>query len=97
MKEKKFEQVWGGRNAGKEYEMQQDFESKWHLSTEGYYFKYRPDKNDNSIIRATLYTTKDNSQVDDIRVSAYPEFRMPHKTHHHVINHFEVIVSGILK
>lgn len=93
MKDKKIDLMWGGRNAGKTYEMQTDFISKWHLSTEGYYFQYRPDKNDPSIIRATLYTTKDNSQVDDIRVSGYPEFNMPHKTHHMVINHFEVLVS----
>jgi len=60
---------------------------KFHLSTEGYYFKYRPDKHDPNIKRATLYRTGNNEIVDDVRVSE--GYGQPEKTHHGVINYFE--------
>lgn len=63
---------------------------KFHLSTEGYYFKYRPDRNDGSIKRATLYNSKDE-QVDDVRVSA--GYGLPEKSDHDVINYFEARLS----
>ena len=60
---------------------------KYYLSTEGYYFMYRNDRNDNAVLRATLYREKNNEQVDDVRVSE--GYGMPKKTHHDIINHFE--------
>lgn len=78
---------FGGRATGKTFEMQQDFQAKWYLSTDGFYFKYRSDRNDSGIIRATLYKIKDDSQADDVRVSA--GYGLPHKSHHDVINYFE--------
>jgi hypothetical protein len=67
--------------------MTQNTFDKYHLSTEGYYFKYRDDKNDNSILRATLYRTKNNERVDDVRVSE--GYGIAEKSHHQVINYFE--------
>lgn len=64
-----------------------DHDSKWHLSTDGYYFRYRSDKNDSNIIRATLYRTDGKTYVDDIRVSE--GYGQPEKSHHAVINYFE--------
>ena len=69
---------------------------KYHLSTEGYYFMYRGDRNDPSIERVTLYRTSDNSIVDDVRVSE--GYGRPAKSHHDVINYFEArITLGIIK
>ena len=69
---------------------------KYYLSTEGYYFMYRSDKNDPSIERVTLYRIYDNSIVDDARVSeGYGRLA---KSHHDVINYFEArITPGIIK
>lgn len=78
---------WGGLNVGRTFKVQHDFLSKWFLSTEGFYFKYRSDRNDPNIIRATLYRIKDDSQVDDVRVSE--GYGQPHKSHHDIINYFE--------
>jgi hypothetical protein len=64
---------------------------KYHLSTDGYYFKYRPDNNDPSIKRATLYRTTNHERVDDVRVSA--GYDQPEKTHHQVINYFEARIT----
>jgi len=62
---------------------------KYHLSTEGYYFKYRYDKYDWVTVRATLYN--DNGErVNDVRVSAGGIQEQEEKSHHDVINHFEV-------
>lgn len=61
--------------------------NKYYLSTEGYYFMYRHDKNDNSIMRATLYRDKNNERVDDVRVSE--GYGQSEKTHHDIINYFE--------
>ena len=66
---------------------EQSFGTDFHLSTEGYYFKYRPDKNDSNIVRATLYATGTNRTVDDVRVSE--GYGRPAKTHHQIINYFE--------
>lgn len=66
---------------------QEVYLQKYYLSTEPYYFVYRPDNNDNSIRRATLFDGK--KRVDDVRVSAYDEFGIPEKSHHDVINYFE--------
>lgn len=60
---------------------------RYYLSTEGYYFMYRPDRNNSTIERATLYREKDNSVVDDVRVSE--GYGQPAKSHHQVINYFE--------
>lgn len=69
---------------------------KYWLSTEGYYFIYRPDNNDPSIKRATLYKEKNNERVDDVRVSE--GYGRPEKSHHDVINYFEArITLGIIK
>jgi hypothetical protein len=93
----RFELKYGGRNAGKTFELKIhhnekfDLISKFYLSTEGYYFKFRPDRNDATIIRATLYLTKNDEQVDDVRVSE--GYGLPEKTHHQVINHFEARIT----
>jgi len=68
--------------------------TKWYLSTEGYYFKYREDRNDSNIIRATLYKTQDDSRVVDVRVSEALEWGIKEKSHHDLINYFEVFVSN---
>jgi hypothetical protein len=60
---------------------------KFYLSTDPYHFIYRPDKNNEDIKRATLFDG--DRKVDDVRVSAYPEFGLPEKSHHDVINYFE--------
>jgi hypothetical protein len=60
---------------------------KFYLSTEGYYFEYRPDNNDRNIKRATLYRVGTNERVDDVRVSA--GYGQPAKDHHQIINYFE--------
>lgn len=67
--------------------MEQGVNLKHHLSTEGYYFMYRPDRNDNAILRATLYREKSDEIVDDVRVSE--GYGKPEKNHHNVINYFE--------
>ena len=61
---------------------------KYYLSTEGYYFMYRPDKYDHEVLRATLYEDKNNNkQLSDVRVSE--EYGVPMLRHHQVINYFE--------
>jgi hypothetical protein len=71
--------------------MERNIFDKYHLSTDGYYFMYRHDKNDSSIWRATLYRDKTNETVDDVRVSE--GYGFPEKTHHSVINYFEARIS----
>lgn len=63
---------------------------KYHLSTEGYYFKYRHDIYDYEIIRATLFD-RHGRRVDDVRVSKGHGWE--EKSRHDVINHFE---AGLL-
>jgi hypothetical protein len=70
--------------------MKKNFYDKYHLSTDGYYFKYREDNNNPEVIRATLYNSK-NERVDDVRVTE--GYGLPEKTHHQVINYFEVRIS----
>ena len=70
--------------------MNTNFEDKFHLSTDGYYFKYRPDNNNSQIIRATLFNLK-NERVDDMRVSE--GYGLSEKTHHQIINYFESRLS----
>lgn len=65
----------------------QPYNEKFHLSTEGYHFEYRPDNNDRNIKRATLYESKTARRVDDVRVSE--GYGLPHKNHFNVINYFE--------
>ena len=60
---------------------------RFWLSTEGYYFEYRPDRNDANLKRATLYEEKTGAIVDDICVSE--NWGLPAKDHFAVINHFE--------
>lgn len=67
-----------------------NFQEKYYLSTDGYYFKYREDNNNSEVTRATLYNFK-NERVDDVRVTE--GYGMPEKTHHQVINHFEARLS----
>lgn len=59
------------------------------LSTEGYYFKYRVDKLNSEIKRATLYDWNDE-KVYDLRVSA--GYGLPEKDHVAVINYFESMI-----
>jgi hypothetical protein len=82
---------------------------KHHLSTAGYYFQYRQDRNDPLLIRASLFTTKyhpaghddvknddGHLRVDDVAVS--PGYGMPAKSHTDVINYFESrILLGQIK
>lgn len=67
-------------------EMDELFNHKYYLSTDGYYFKYRLDKHNDKIIRATLYDFKDK-QVDDVRKTE--GYGQPEKSHHDVIDYFE--------
>lgn len=67
-----------------------NFQDKYYLSTDGYYFKYREDNNNSEIKRATLYNLK-NEKIDDVRVSE--GYGIPKKSHHQVINHFEARIS----
>lgn len=71
--------------------MEINFFDKYYLYTEGYYFKYRPDKNDSSIVRATLYKTSNNEQVDDVRVSE--GYGRKEKNHFDVISYFEARIT----
>lgn len=73
--------------ARKELGLTHDFSKKYSLSTEGYYFSYRNDKYDNQLVRATLYGTKDNIRVDDVRVNNRDELK--DLTHTGVIDYFE--------
>jgi hypothetical protein len=49
--------------------MEQELNRKYHLSTDGYYFKYRPDKYNPEALRADLFDSKDN-KVDSLRVKS---------------------------
>jgi hypothetical protein len=71
--------------------MMEDYDIIFYLSTDGYYFQYRPDNNDRNIKRATLYRTGTNERVDDVRVSA--GYGLPAKSHHDVINYFEARIT----
>jgi hypothetical protein len=66
--------------------MKTNFNDKYYLSTDGYYFQYRLDDNNTSVTRATLYNLK-NEKVDDVRVSE--GYGLPEMSHHQVINYFE--------
>jgi hypothetical protein len=70
--------------------MKANFQDKYYLSTDGYYFKYREDNNDSQVTRATLYNSR-NERVDDVRVSE--GYGFPEKTHSQVINYFEARLS----
>lgn len=87
--EDRFRQVVGGSSSGKEFisKCKAGDDQRFYLSTEGYYFKYRPDRNDSRIIRATLYRVSNGEQVDDVRVSE--GYDLPEKSHHDLINYFE--------
>lgn len=92
---RKFERMTGIYNARQENEYhlplpeEQPYGERFHLSTEGYYFEYRPDNNDPKIKRATLYETKTDKRVDDVRVSSHDDFGINAKSHHDIINYFE--------
>ena len=66
--------------------MKANFYNKYHLSTDGYYFKYRLDNNNPEVTRATLYNLK-NERVDDVRVSE--GYGLTEMSHHQIINYFE--------
>lgn len=70
--------------------MRYNFSEQYWLSTEGYYFQYRTDRNDRNIIRATLYNLK-KEVVDDVRVSE--GYGKPEKSQHDVINYFEARIT----
>jgi hypothetical protein len=78
-------------------ELKHDEETKYHLSTEGYYFKYRRRTKPN-IIQAFLYKS-DNKIVDEVVVSQWPEMGInKEKSHHDVINFFEArLFTGLIK
>jgi len=78
-----------------ENKMEISFGEKFYLSTDGYYFMYRHDKNDFSIVRASLYNLK-NEKIDDVRVSA--GYGISELSHTDLINHFEArLFLGIIK
>ena len=62
------------------------FNHKYYLSTDGYYFKYRLDKYNDKIVRATLYDLE-GKQVDDVRKTE--GYGQPEKSHNDVIDYFE--------
>jgi len=68
----------------------EDLMEKYHLSTGGYYFKYRHDNNNAKVLRATLYNTKDE-RVDDVRKTE--GYGLVEKSHHDIINYFEARLS----
>jgi hypothetical protein len=68
------------------YKFMDNSDEKYYLSTEPYYFIYRPDKNDPNIKRATLFDG--DRRVDDICCSNC-NHGIPEKDHHQVINYFE--------
>jgi hypothetical protein len=68
----------------------EDLGKPFWLSTEGFYFKYRKDRLDPEIKRATLFNERDE-KVYDLRVSA--GYGMPGKDHVTVINYFETMIS----
>ncbi len=70
--------------------MEQELNRKYHLSTDGYYFKYRPDKYNHEALRADLFDTKDN-QLESITVKN-SDYGI-NLSHTDVINKFEVMVS----
>ena len=73
-------------------------EDKYWLSTEGYYFVFREDRNDPRIKRATLFSTNPNRMVavDDVRVSE--GYGLPVKSIHAVINYFEArLQTGLIQ
>lgn len=75
--------------------MENNFYQKYHLSTDGYYFKYRHDNNNPEVVRATLYNLKDE-RVDDVRKTE--GWGQPEKSHHDIINYFEARLSiGAIK
>lgn len=70
--------------------MKEDHFTEFHLSTEGYYFKYRMDIYNSNVTRASLYNRKGQC-VDDVRVS--DGFGQPEKNHTDVINYFEARIQ----
>lgn len=89
---------YGGRNAGQQnernMELQYNFNADYYLGDGIHYFKYRLDKNNSSVIRATLFFKKDNSIVpeSDLRVTGADELNYKAKDHHRVIEYYEVFV-----
>ena len=72
-----------------------NFYDRSYLSTDGYYFQYRPDRYNNDIIRATLYKRANHEPVDDVRVSE--GYGFPEKTHTDIINYFEArLLLGLI-
>lgn len=65
----------------------QNFDDKYHLSTDGYHFEYQPDQHDDTGKKATLYETKTGRIVDYVLVSGKNSIR--NLNHFQVINHFE--------
>lgn len=70
--------------------MENNFHKKYHLSTDGYFFKYRHDKNNPEVVRATLYNLSDE-RVDDVRKTE--GYGLPEKSHNDIINYFEARLS----
>jgi hypothetical protein len=85
----KTEQGRSGTNLFLKLKFMIEEETKYYLSTEGYYFVFREDRNDPRIKRATLFSTNPNrmAAVDDVRVRE--GYGLPEKSIHQVINHFE--------
>jgi len=75
--------------------MENNFYQKYHLSTDGYYFKYRHDNNNPKVVRATLYNLQDE-RVDDVRKTE--GYGLPEQSHHDIINYFEArLLIGVIK
>ncbi len=64
-----------------------DFKAKWYLSTEGYYFQYRHDRNNEKLFRATLYKEQTEEVADDVAVNCAT--LGIERSHHDIINYFE--------
>lgn len=76
---------------GPDKNMEHNIFETYHLSTEGYYFKYRHDKYKWHIMRAVLFNDK-GEIVDSVTVSS--SYRLTEaKSHHDVINYFEAGLS----
>lgn len=70
--------------------MEQELNKKYWLSTEGYYFMYRPDKYNPEALRATLFD-KSDKQLDSITVNN-KDYGIK-LNHTQVIDRFEVMVT----
>lgn len=67
--------------------MKHELHKRFHLSSDGFFFEYRQDRYDATVIRAKLFRSGELEPIADVRVSE--GYGQPEKSHHDVINHFE--------